>query len=223
MSEDDFEDLEEYQLVAAESALGLLDEGERDAFVAGAGDMPEWQAEAEHWAEVFARLAADLTPVPPPAELRAALIGRLFPEERKSLSQRLGLIPALIGGLAAALAVLVAAQFGLFGGGGPEPDAQIESPGGEVSIAAEISDGELVTALGEGAAPAGQVLQLWLILPDGNRQSLGVLPETGALRLTLPGDGTWPEGASLGLTASPDGALPDPAAPLIAMGTPLLP
>ncbi|NDV01587.1 hypothetical protein [Pseudoroseicyclus tamaricis] len=209
-----FDDFAEYQILAAEEALGLLSQEESEAYREAEGVMPELADEEADWAAHFTLFAEDLPPVPPDPALRARLLGRLFGEERGPLWRRLGIVPAIAGGAIAALVLIVAVRTGLVPGMG-EPPAPVvaEEPAG-LTLAADVTEGRLTAALGETGAEA-ESYWLWL-LPEGQPpQPLGALRPGGEVVLQLPGD-LWPVGAELGVSAGPS-----PEDEMLVTGTPV--
>ena len=181
---------EDDSFLAAEFALGLA-EGEdlANARFKLAHDR-QFALKVAGWQESFARLTDDIAPVKPPRKIKKKLFKDLFPKQQVPLLERLwvwkGISFAAIG-LLAYLAIpmlrpappevpvpVLAAQ--LKGQTGPlELMAIVEAGGNEVGLR-RIA----------GAAPDGRVLELWAILPEQPPLSLGVLPQTDAMRIALP-------------------------------------
>ncbi len=206
-------DPDEELMLAAEYALGLLAPEEAAAFEQLMARDADFREEYEAWAENLADLTDDIAPVtPPPAllnQIRAAAFGTAAvaapqPEEveppatapvfetataqGRGLLQRLGLLPAVGGGLLAALVALWVIDATI----GPSlalPTATATLVSEDESLVVEIAytdDGEwLEFNRRTGRAPEGQDLQLWLINGDRAPISLGVLPaaQTGQLRV----------------------------------------
>jgi anti-sigma-K factor RskA len=222
LSEDD-----EDAALCAEYALGLLSPDETRAFEARMAVDPAFRARAILWTEDMAALADAIPPVTPPPRIEAELRSSLFPEEAQSWLRRLGLFPAMIGGLVAALLVLWATNAGLLlpdPATGPAYAASIAAEDGTLVVEAVIApdSGAITVTRVTGAAPDGRVLELWLIASDAAPVSLGVLPEAGRFDLSL--DATLASavpGATLALSEEPPGGSPtgQPTGTVLALGT----
>jgi len=199
----DDSDLRDDSVLAAEYVLGLLTEPEVAVFEARLAVDPALRDHYAFWAKDLAALTDDIPAVLPPASVATALQDRLFPEPKQSLLQRLGLIPALIGGLVAALLVLWVTNQGLL-----QPDpfigtryvAEIAAPDQSLVVMATFDpvDGTLRLDRSIGAAKEGRVLELWLIAGNNPPVSLGVLPSETDVVLTV---------ATSLVAAIPDGTL----------------
>ncbi|MBI1418554.1 MAG: hypothetical protein GC146_15165 [Limimaricola sp.] len=186
---------EEAEALAAEYALGLLTPPEARAFEDLLAVDPSFREAYARWTEDFASLAETVPEVAPPRDLQARIEADLFPAAapaRQGWLQRLGLLPAMAAGLAAAVAVLVVLNLNILG-----PQAPSFVPGYRAEVAA--ADRSLIVAAAfdpasgalridrqAGAAPSGRVLQLWVIAGDQPPQSLGVLPDTAKTDITVP-------------------------------------
>lgn len=213
--------------LAAEYVLGLLEPGERRAFEERLGAEPALRAAVARWGEDLATLLDDVAPVAPPPRVEAALMGRLFPGERRRGLGRWGL-PAFLAGLAAALLVLWLVSPGLLGRGpaGPDFTATAAAEDGSLVLVAslEAEDETLAVELRAGGAPPGRVLELWL-LPDegqGAPESLGVLPaDEASARLPVREDlrDDMPDGV-LAVSEEPPGGSPEatPTGSVLATG-----
>ncbi|MGZ9810650.1 hypothetical protein ACXN5S_09315 [Pseudoroseicyclus sp. H15] len=213
-------ELADHPLLAGEQALGLLSPEEAQAYREAAAVMPELAAEEEAWAMHFALFAEDIPAVAPEPELRARLIGGLFPEDRQPLWRRLGIVPAISGGAIAALVLVGAVRLGLVPGDEAEIAAESAAPAvvaAAPELSAEVTDGRLTVGL---AGPAGEAgserYWLWLLPPAGEAQPLGAIGPGGEIVLQLPGD-LWPAGAELGLSAGPS-----PDSPILSRRAPAL-
>lgn len=193
MTERPLSDAEEDAALCAEYVLGLLTPEERRAFEARMAVDPEFRAQAILWTEDMAALAAAVPEVPPPPGADRAIRARLFPDEGRSLLSRLGLLPAMAAGLVAALLVLWVSSSGLLRPDpavGPALAARIAAEDGSILVTAELrADGQaLRLSRAAGAAPAGRVLELWLIPAGGAPLSLGLLPEGAEGEIALAPD-----------------------------------
>jgi anti-sigma-K factor RskA len=186
----DTPDRNEDAALAAEYALGLLSPAETLAFESRMVSDPELRALHARWAEDFAALADAIPEVTPPNHVQTALNARLFPEKRQSWLRRIGLIPALFGGLVAALLVVWATNQGIL-----QPDpfttpryvAEITAIDQSLILQASFDpvDGTLQIDRAKGSARSGRVLELWLIAGDNAPVSLGVLPDSESVALTV--------------------------------------
>lgn len=204
---DDMEMDDEYVL-AAEYTLGLLSAEEAKAFEDLLSIDPGFRQRYAFWAEGFAGLTDDIEGVEPPEDLKDRILSELFPEKtqsqaaastsaqeepRPSFLQRLGLFPAVAGGLLAALAVLGVVD--LMIGDEPTPATYVAEVAAEdqslVVLASYAADSATLTVDRQaGSAAEGRSLELWLI-PPGEGQgpiSLGVLPEDSETAIQIPAD-----------------------------------
>lgn len=217
---------EEEDALAAEYVLGLLEPDERRRLEDRLAGSASLRAAVARWGEDLASLLDDVAPVAPPAGVEAALMRRLFPQARRGWLAPGRLIPSLLGGLAAALLVLWLVDPGLLTRApeGPVLAATVAAEDGSIRVAARFEPGAEVVEvrLEAGAAPAGRVLQLWL-LPEGGQgapESLGVLPEGGG---TLPVPEALREavaGGVLAISDEPPGGSPEagPTGSVLATG-----
>ena len=211
--------------VAGEYVMGLLEPAEVEAVDRRLGVDSEFRALVARWSEDLAALMAEVAPVAPPTRVQAALRRRLFPEERQPLWRRLGLLPAVFGGLAAALLLLWTTNLGLLNPEPPGPAyaATMAAEDGSLVVAARLdpATGALTVDRSACAAPAGRSLELWLIVADTAPISLGVLPEgrTGTIEVPETLLASFP-GALLALTDEPPGGSPDgiPTGSVLASG-----
>lgn len=112
---------DELVVFAGEYALGLLTGDEAQAVQELIDADPDFRSLQIMWTEDLAQLMTDAAPKPPPPHVWGQLEASLFPGSQKSIMDRLGVVPAMLGGLAAAILVLLATERldlinGLFGG-----------------------------------------------------------------------------------------------------------
>jgi len=222
----DIPDRDEDAALCAEYALGLLTPVEKRAFESRMNVDPAFRAQAILWIEDLSALADTIPPETPPARVETALRARLFPEEKQSFLRRIGLLPALIGGLVAALLVLWASTSGILlpdPATGPRYAATIAAEDGSLVVEATLLPevGTLTVTRVAGTAPAGRVLELWLIAPDAAPVSLGVLPDADTAELTLAAaQAAAVPGATLALSDEPPGGSPtgQPTGSVLALG-----
>jgi len=207
---------EDDRVLAGEYALGLLDAGPAEAFEARLVREPELRALYAEWAEDLATLAEGVGDVSPPPAMQGAIEAQLFgaPARRPFAGIR-GLGWLVGGAVAAALALYVTLNAGLLGQGpvlpgAPDYVAEVIAEDGSLRILAsyDADAGALRIERRAGAAPAGRVLELWLIAGEDAPVSLGVLPEGDAV---LPVDaalGARMAGAVLAISDEPPGGSP---------------
>lgn len=186
-------DLPEDAALAAEYALGLLSPEDASAFEARLATDPDLRALYARWATDFASLTDTIPAVAPPPSVAAALDATLFAAPRQNLWHRLGLLPALLGGLVAALLVLWATNQGLLQPEsvvGPRLVADIAAPDQSLLVMASFDprDGTLRLDRTLGEARTGRVLELWLIAGNDAPVSLGVLPPESTAFVTISAD-----------------------------------
>ena len=203
------EQREDDQALAAEYALGLLDRSEARAFEARMAAEPALRATYVIWAEDLARLTDDIAPVEPPPAVYKALDQRMFGTEKQGWLQWLGLVPALIGGLIAALLVYFVTSFGLLSTPpGPRLNAEITATDQSLVVLAGFDEatGTLNLQRTVGEAAPGRVLELWLIAGDNPPVSLGVLPDAAVVEVALsPAVIAVLEGGTLAISDEPLG------------------
>lgn len=194
---------------AAEYALGVMPEPEREGFELRMEADPDLAQDVDAWTEYFSTLLDGVAPVPVPGNLLRRIEARLHGPERKP-AWRL-ILPYLAGAVAGAVIAWVAMVSGLL----VEPEAG--------DIRAELS-GETVFAVridpasrtmwidGNGqAAPEGRALEAWLIAPGADPLSLGVM-KNGRLVIGLSETlVTLLPGATLAVSEEPAGGSPSGA------------
>ncbi|MEO6378398.1 MAG: anti-sigma factor [Caulobacteraceae bacterium] len=222
-------------MMAAEYALGVLDQLGRARAERRMTEDPHFNAEVHAWEERLAPLADEITPVPAPAgvwpRIAAALAGPASQEakrwERQTLWRNLGFwrgATAASLALAAASLVLVLLP----------PKQPTRAP---ITLAASLAPPDapepyivtvdaktgVVTAPGQPAPDPTRSAELWLI-PEGEKpRSLGVLDPSRPHEVKLSPElaRRAVEGAVIAVTLEPLGGSPtgDPTGPVIAKGT----
>ena len=188
----DLTDREEDQTIAAEYALGLLTPPEARAFEARLPVDPQLRADYALWAEDFVALTDAIAPVVPPKSVLTGIEAQLFPQQKRSLLERLGLLPAMLGGLTAALVVLFVTNQGWLDQPGVGPaytaSAQIAAEDQSLVVLARFDPaaGALRIERSAGGALPGRALELWLIAGDNPPVSLGLLPQTATGDIAVP-------------------------------------
>lgn len=99
-------------LLAAEDLLGLLPEDESRDLALRRDRDPALRRLRARWQVALAPLADAVAPESAPPAAFAAIEARLFPEETRGWIARLGVVPAVLGALAAALLALAFATVG---------------------------------------------------------------------------------------------------------------
>jgi len=186
---DDFEDGEP---LAAEYALGLLSPAEARAFEDLMTVDAGFRARYAFWVESFVSMTDGIDPVTPPTSVRAAIESALFgtPDAAttKPWWQRLGLVPAIAGGLIAALVVLAVVDFNMT----PAPftpthTARVVAQDDSLIVLAALDPATNTLRIERqaGTIAAGRAQELWVIAGDGVPVSLGVLPDAPVTDLVL--------------------------------------
>lgn len=221
---DEIEKEEEYSLTA-EYVLGLLSDDEARAYEDVLSIDPALRDEYAFWADRMVALTDDIAPVTPPPHVLARIKLTLFHDATQSSMaatgrswlQRLGLLPAMAGGLVAALVVLwllnIAAPPGV-GTTGPTYTAQIAAEDNSLVLLAsfEPTARTLTITRQAGAAREGRSEELWLIVGENAPVSLGVLEQGDSTALIVDA-ALVPamEGGTLAITDEPPGGSPSGA------------
>ncbi len=214
--------------LAGEYALGLLEGNERAAFEARLKREPGLAALVEEWNARLATLDEEVAPVAPPERLREAIAKRIFgAREERGRVIRFGRRRWLMGGLAAAVAVALAAFLAPLVGERADFVAEIAADDGSLVISAHADvrgdGGELVAELVAGAPAPDRALELWLI-PEGAERpiSLGLVAPGRPARASLPADlAARLAGATLAVSDEPPDGSPtgQPTGAVLAAGT----
>ncbi|SHF37943.1 Anti-sigma-K factor RskA [Loktanella atrilutea] len=216
---DEFDRDEEHALTA-EYVLGLLTEDETAAYEDVLSVDPDLRTEYAFWADRIVALTDDIAPVAPPPHVLTRIRETIFHEAAGDASRgaggswlrRLGLLPAMAGGLVAALLVLW-----VFTTMMPPTDggdaaltyvAQIAADDDSLVVQAsfDAAAGSLSVDRQVGAAPAGRALELWLIAGDNPPVSLGVMPEDRTATMPVSADlASQLSGGTLAISDEPAG------------------
>jgi len=212
-------------MTAAELALGLLDGEERAAALRRVLADPHFAREVEQWRQRLAGLFDDYPEVAAPDSVAARLAApEPLPQARATSGFRWP-IAALVGAVAAMLALFVVLQ----------PTSQVTGPphhmmvaslmmsdkSGAVPAMVDMTTGEM--RIGEaGMAPQGKTAQLWMIGGDGVPKPMGMLASTGPSRMMLPMEKRrgLKAGIMLAVSIEPLGGSPTglPTGPVVASG-----
>lgn len=176
---------EEATRLAGEYALGLLDAAEAREVEARLAEEPALRSRYLRWEEDLAPLARALPPEAPPADLWPAIERRLFPGAGRPLLARLGLVPFLIGGAAAAGLAWLAVEAGWLVAPPAALAAEIEGGGLRLEAAVDPETGALRILRRAGEVPGGD-LEVWLLPGEGPPVALGPLGPGRETRLTVP-------------------------------------
>ncbi len=225
----DLDETEEFKALAAEYALGLLSPAETAAFEDALSGDPDLRDLYALWAEDFAALTAGIDPVEPPKRVWQNIETTLFPANpataRTSFLQRLGIIPASLVGLAAAVAVLAFVDFGGLVNTPFRPAYQAQVAAADQSLIVlagyDPAQGTLRVERSAGGARDGRVLELWVIAGDNPPVSLGVLPDAAQTDITIAPDlYAALEGGTLAISDEPPGGSPTgaPTGDVLAVG-----
>jgi len=212
-------------MTAAELALGLLDGEERAAALRRVLADPHFAREVEQWRQRLAGLFDDYPEVAAPDSVAARLTApEPLPQARATPGFRWP-IAALVGAVAAMLALFVVLQ----------PTSQVAGPPHHMMVASlmmsdkssavpamvDMTTGEM--RIGEaGMAPQGKTAQLWMIGGDGVPKPMGMLASTGPSRMMLPMEKRrgLKAGIMLAVSIEPLGGSPTglPTGPVVASG-----
>lgn len=196
--------------LAAEYVLGVLDLTERAAAEARLKRDSGFAAAVADWVVRLEGLNDAFEPVPAP-DLLPRIEARLFPVARPP-ARRFGLFGWLSGAtVAAALALATVATLAP-----PRPDLVATLSTADNRLAYAVTHfGETLQITRVAGAPAvsGQVHELWIIAPDQNPVSLGLL-EDAPLVVRYPAP---PEGYVFAVSVEPAGGSPtgQPTGPVI--------
>lgn len=219
------------QTLAAEFALGVLDQAGRAEAAKLVETEPAFAADVANWQEQLLPMADAYKEVQPPRALRRQLEGRLFAGSALQPSWRDNKTAFWRGlAFATSLALLVSlginARDMLFGT--PQPGAlvvSLESKDSAVRFLALYQPGDDAIRFNavSGEAQVGKDYELWLIEGSNAPVSLGVMPDRGQVRIALPKNlaAKMVDGTTLAVSLEPLGGSPTGAAtgPVVAVGT----
>lgn len=204
--------------LAAEYVLGVLSLSERMAVEAQMKTDAAFALRVADWEARLAPLNDAYAEVPAP-DLMPKIEARLFPAPARPVRRSpFGwLVRGVLGAMTAA--VLVLAGIALFAPPVPAPlIATLGEADAPLRFEARFDGAALiVTRVAGGAAPDGQVQEVWLIAPEAAPVSLGLLPGDS---LTVPYPAA-PAGWTLAVSLEPAGGSPTgaPTGPVLAAGT----
>lgn len=208
---------------AGEYVLHLMASDERRAFAQRLAAEPALRAMVASWDEQLIPMAESFTPQQPPADLKSRIETVLFGQIVQPVWSFWRLLAGGLAAAAVALAVLVAlpTRAPVFA---PSLSAQIAAEDGSLVVLAQFGaqSGVLRVTRTAGAAPAGRVLELWLIAAGAEAPvSLGVLPADSQTDITLPAPvAATLAGGTLAISEEPVGGSPTgaPTGAVLALG-----
>jgi len=230
---------EDLPSLAAEYALGILDDEERTRARRLATTDPNFRAEVERWLGRLGPILDEVEPVSPPAGLWArieqASAGASAPRNVYRLQRKL----TIWRGVAAAMTALAAslALFMLFRPPAVVPVAKAPQVASAPMVARLAAD-QQIALVASWDSQRGQLLlataaglplqpkrshELWVIPAGGKPRSLGVMRESKQSIVRLPADASrlMLAGATLAVSVEPPGGSPTgaPTGPVVASGT----
>ena len=222
----DDNDTYEGSVLAAEYALGLLTPGEALAFEDVLSVDPDMRDHYAAWAKDFVTLTGDIDPVAPPPALEARISEALFGvPEKRSIWSRFGVFAPVLGGLVAAVIVLVVlGQSNFLRETAPTYTAEIAAEDSSLVIQARFDpqDSTLQMTRTAGVLAQGRSQELWLIVGENAPVSLGVWPQGQAQAVVVvPANlAALMPGGVLAITDEPLGGSPtgDPTGSVLAAG-----
>ncbi len=203
---------DENDLLAAEYALGVLEDADRARAERMIKSSPAFAARVAAWEMRLSPLADEIAAVPAP-NLMPKIEARLFGPKKSGLRKWLAMPTGWLGGLVgtavmAALSVVVLALMLEFGGGSadrPVQTATLLATGSPVQFLAQLEGGTLTLSRTQGPAPAAdRSYELWLIDGDKAPVSLGLIGDS----VTLPAPNAA-KGYVLAVTDEPLGGGPN--------------
>jgi anti-sigma-K factor RskA len=228
--------------LAAEYALGLLDDAEQAQAAARAQSDAMFAAEVARWRGRLAPMLGDITPVAPPqaswdAIDRATVGSSAANDNVAELKRSVRVWRAFSGGasaIAAALALVLLLQPPVSQAPAPIPApraqvapmvASLASDKGEPMLMATwdpVSERLIIAAANDMPAPAGRSHEVWLIPAGGSPMKVGMLPGSARMHMQVPDDiaDQLRRGATLAVSVEPAGGSPTglPTGPVIASG-----
>jgi anti-sigma-K factor RskA len=178
--------------LAAEYVLGVLSAAERHAAELRAAQEPTFAREIAFWEARLGHLASDVAPVAPSATvwrgIETALRPADAPQER-SIWDSLAFWRSFAVGTAAVAMACLAALFYIEVGPVQRAPlvATLDAAGGSAGFfAAVTTDGQIMVIPASVTRPDGRAWQLWLIPPGDRPHSLGLLPGSQPVRITVP-------------------------------------
>lgn len=234
---------EELDLLAAEYALGLIDDGERTRAEGLLAADPHFAARVARWSGRVAPLLDEVEAVAPPRGLWARVERAIAPATAEPaapaqasnvhvLRRRVNLwrgYSAVATALAASLALFLVTRPSAESPTAPPAPAPLvammEAEGSPAKLVATYDPASrmlLVTPAAGVSASSGRAHELWLIPADGKPRSMGVVEPGGARRMAVPPAmlAEMKAEVTLALSVEPSGGSPSgqPTGPVVAAG-----
>ena len=174
--------------LAGEYVLGTLPGAERQAVVRRIALDPDFAREVARWESRFDPLAAEVTPVAPPARVWGGVETRLFGRPERAATGLWRWLAGASGLSVALLAALLTLGQPILPARGPLLVSDMVSVDGAVRLAAlyDSETGEMRVSMGGNAPAPGHDFELWVIAGDGAPVSLGVMPRRGQAAMPIP-------------------------------------
>ena len=215
------------EVLAAEYALGLLPEVEREAAAARLSREPALRAELRFWLGRFSSLDRGFAETPAPASAWASIERRLF-AQRRGAWESLALWRSLAG-VAAAVAVVAIGLNVVTPRADPNAFAAqlvaaLSAQGSNVQVVAlyNAQSGEVRLTTLAGDKVPDKDYQLWAIQGSAAPESLGVIKIDARNDVKLPADvlAQFGPGTVLAISLEPLGGSPNagPTGPVVAAG-----
>ncbi|MTH76200.1 anti-sigma factor [Paracoccus aestuariivivens] len=209
---------DEDEALAAELALGLIDEDEAPHIAARLTADQDFARRVAAWQERFAGLADELVPVMPPARARQRIreeLGHASAPLTHPIDSRIRWWQRPFALIGAAVAVVALAAVLMMPAvrdsqkAAPVYQAQLASDDAAMQVAARLDGRNIEVMLQSGTVPDGRDWEIWWIKPDGSAPvSLGLVARQGAMRLTLPEGLEVVDGIRIALSDEPVGGSP---------------
>lgn len=225
---------------AGEYALGTLTPEERGEFDQAAAVDPQLRAEQHRWEARLGRLGLQLTPVQPRPIVWLDVLHRISAGAPGTAPvARPSRVTTVWASLATAAALVLG--FALYRETSEPPEVRVERV--EVPVAAPtfvallqvpkstmhwtvsvVPDRNELAVVAAGEAPAAAKeldAELWLIAGSGLPVSLGVIPQAGELRRSLPANLAVAAGGTVAVSLEPRGGSPtgQPTGPVVTTAT----
>jgi anti-sigma-K factor RskA len=213
MSDDD-------ENLAAEYALGVLDEPTRRVVESRMTSDAAFAAEVAEWEARLAPIASEVGHVVPPPRIWQGLQARLDARATRSVRfwRNFGLswMTLAVASIAALIFVADAPRRPIF--------ATLQQPGGPAAfvVGVDVTRDSIYVVPAAFSRDVQRVAELWLLPPGGRPRSLGLLDPTQPVRLTIPSElrAEMTGDAALAVSLEPPGGSPTglPTGPVIAQG-----
>lgn len=227
--ESTFSGRDEDSLLAAEYALGVLPEAERETVRARIKSDPALRADYQFWQGRLSSLDAEFAETPAPGSVWPRLESRLFPSAAKAgFWDSLALWRGVAAGALAVAAIAVTLNMTA-----PRPDPKAFAAQLVAALAAEGSDVTFVALYNEstsqlrltavsGTSYTDKDYELWAIKGEAKPESMGIVSVSAKNEMVLPPEMQvdFGEGTVLAVTLEQKGGSPTGQAqgPIVALG-----